>query len=119
MSGAQHSSARASMVNPISPSPPSPPTPAIPGAGAAEIRHLTESFAGMRFTTVDPSPAVQLDPAQQRALDKAVEGANVFVTGVGGTGKTVVLRTIVERLKEKGKVVAITAPTGIAAEAIG
>jgi hypothetical protein len=149
---------------PLSLSPPtlSPPTPAIIGAGAAEVGELITSFDGMRVTVQDPhaSPAVQLDPRQQLALDKVKAGHNVFVTGVGGTGKTVLLREIVKHLevglhslpgfrlvtwmdpwlssslagvlnaKSHGekcqpylegerKVVAITAPTGLAAEAIG
>lgn len=43
---------------------------------------------------------------------------NVLVTGPGGTGKTVLIYMIVERLRALGKRVVITATTGIAAHAI-
>ncbi|MGK3735627.1 MAG: ATP-dependent DNA helicase PIF1 [Bacillariaceae sp.] len=45
----------------------------------------------------------QLDAKQQLALDLAKEGKNVFITGVAGTGKSVVLRHIREYLKEQYK----------------
>ena len=72
-----------------------------------------------RIRVIDEDHAQQLNPEQQRALDLVLEGKNVFVTGVGGTGKSVLLREMRRRLEtETGKVVGITAPTGLAAEAI-
>ena len=65
----------------------------------------------------DPSP-VTLDEVQQDALELAMRGENMFITGVGGTGKSVLLKEIKKKLEEDGKVVAVTAPTGLAAEAI-
>lgn len=43
------------------------------------------------------------------------KGANVFVTGKAGTGKTYILKQIVARLNNRGDV-AVLAPTGIAAK---
>ena len=72
-----------------------------------------------RIRVIEEDHAQQLNPEQQRALDLVLEGKNIFVTGVGGTGKSVLLREMRRRLeKEMGKVVGITAPTGLAAEAI-
>ena len=56
--------------------------------------------------------------AGRRLLDLVLEGKNIFVTGVGGTGKSVLLREMRRRLELEGKVVGIAAPTGLAAEAI-
>ena len=60
-----------------------------------------------------------LSEEQSIALEKIVNGENCYVYGAGGTGKTVLLQTAVKRLREDlGKTVAVTATTGIAAEAI-
>ena len=46
-------------------------------------------------------------------------GANVFLTGAPGAGKTYVLNKFVKRAERAGKKVAVTASTGIAASHIG
>lgn len=46
-------------------------------------------------------------------------GANVFLTGAPGTGKTYVLNQFVGRAERAGQRVAVTASTGIAASHIG
>ncbi|MDB5185376.1 MAG: helicase [Candidatus Saccharibacteria bacterium] len=46
-------------------------------------------------------------------------GANVFLTGPPGAGKTYVLNAFVKRAKRAGKAVAVTASTGIAATHLG
>lgn len=58
-----------------------------------------------------------LDPKQQAVLDLCVQGHNVFLTGVGGVGKTFLLRRITRAMKAKHGAarVAVTATTGIAA----
>lgn len=58
-----------------------------------------------------------LDPKQQEILDLCLTGRNVFLTGVGGTGKTFVLRLITEAMRNKygQQRVAVTASTGVAA----
>lgn len=52
---------------------------------------------------------------QQEALAILESGRNALLTGAAGTGKTYVLREFVKRAKRKGKNVAITATTGLAA----
>lgn len=52
---------------------------------------------------------------QQEALAILESGRSVLLTGAAGTGKTYVLRDFVKRAKLKGKNVAITATTGLAA----
>ncbi|PNH01360.1 ATP-dependent DNA helicase PIF1 [Tetrabaena socialis] len=61
-----------------------------------------------------------LDAIQQEVTDKVLRGESVFFTGSAGTGKTFLLNTILQCLKEKwgdlyGERVAVTAMTGIAA----
>ena len=56
-----------------------------------------------------------LDSIQQQAIDAALEGKNIFLTGVAGTGKSFVTQRIVENAKAKKQEVAVAAPTGVAA----
>ena len=46
-------------------------------------------------------------------------GASVFLTGPPGAGKTYVLNEFIKRAQRQGKVVAVTASTGIASTHIG
>lgn len=52
---------------------------------------------------------------QAQALSVLLSGANVFLTGAPGAGKTYVLNEFVQRARRRGKNVAVTASTGIAA----
>lgn len=61
-----------------------------------------------------PTPIV-LDASQQAAVEAAGRGENLFVTGGAGTGKTLVVKRIVDSLRAAGKTVAVTATTGVAA----
>lgn len=56
---------------------------------------------------------------QEQSLKIMHSGANVFLTGAPGAGKTYVLNQFIEQAEEAGKTVAITASTGIAASHIG
>lgn len=56
---------------------------------------------------------------QQEVLDLVESGSNVYLTGLGGTGKSFVLEEIIERAKAEDKSVIACAPTGIAALNIG
>ena len=60
-----------------------------------------------------------LTSGQQRAVDLIAAGANVFLTGEGGTGKSFAIGTAVSRLIAMGKDVLLCAPTGVAAQNIG
>ena len=56
---------------------------------------------------------------QAQALNVMTSGANVFLTGAPGAGKTYVLNQFVKLIQQAGKRVAVTASTGIAATHIG
>jgi ATP-dependent DNA helicase PIF1 len=56
---------------------------------------------------------------QAQALTVMLEGSSVFLTGPPGAGKTYVLNEFIRRAKKRGKHVAVTASTGIAATHIG
>lgn len=56
---------------------------------------------------------------QARALDILKTGANVFLTGEPGSGKTFVINQYIAWLEAAGLTVAVTASTGIAATHIG
>lgn len=55
---------------------------------------------------------------QKEALEILKKGANVFLTGEAGTGKSHTISEFVKWLKEQNKVFAVTATTGIAASQI-
>ncbi|MFM2392962.1 MAG: hypothetical protein RLZZ546_944, partial [Bacteroidota bacterium] len=56
---------------------------------------------------------------QEEALNILKTGANVFLTGEPGSGKTFTINKYIAYLKEREIDVAITASTGIAATHIG
>ena len=58
---------------------------------------------------------MELSPDQGRALEVCLGGSNLFVTGPGGSGKTHLIRTIVDSMKTAGKNVQVCALTGCAA----
>lgn len=60
-----------------------------------------------------------LDEQQQRAFESILRGDNTFVTGPGGCGKSFLVRLAVQRLREEGVEVAVTATTGTAAVNLG
>lgn len=57
----------------------------------------------------------KFSPSQQYAIDYALTGGNFFLTGGGGTGKSFVTNTIVQKLREKGHIVQVTSTTGVSA----
>jgi ATP-dependent exoDNAse (exonuclease V) alpha subunit len=60
-----------------------------------------------------------LSSGQCEAFKAAWNGESIFVTGPGGTGKSVLVECIIEALVAGGKEVAVTASTGIAAIRVG
>ena len=57
---------------------------------------------------------------EQRVVSDSVlsDGSNVFITGAAGTGKSFLLKFLVQRLRDKGLIVSVTASTGVAADMI-
>ena len=70
---------------------------------------------GPGLDTSDP----ELEDEQLTVLAKIRDGQSCFFTGAAGTGKSVLLRTIVRMLERDNKKVAVTATTGIAARNLG
>ena len=62
---------------------------------------------------------VDLNFEQLHAIAEILRGENVFLTGGAGTGKSTVLRKVVEQLQSGGKNVIVCAPTAAAACQIG
>lgn len=56
---------------------------------------------------------------QKQFLSLALEGKNICLSGKAGTGKTYVVKKLMEHLNEKGLNVVACAPTGVAALNIG
>ena len=59
---------------------------------------------------------IEFDEKQRRAIEIAVEKGLLILTGGPGTGKTTTLRGIISLMKNRGLRVALTAPTGRAAQ---
>ena len=60
-----------------------------------------------------------LNVGQRKAVGLMLEGKNVFLTGYAGTGKTYTLNAFISIAEARGKKVAVTATTGIAATHLG
>lgn len=57
---------------------------------------------------------MNFSPEQQIAYDKYTEGKNIFVTGPGGSGKSMLIKKVYEHALENGKKIQVTALTGCA-----
>lgn len=62
---------------------------------------------------------MKLTNGQQHALEMFSSGKNLLLLGDSGTGKSTLVSAIVKEAQAKGKKVAMTASTGIAAQLIG
>ena len=62
---------------------------------------------------------MNLSKKQAVFVNSVLEGKNVFLTGKAGTGKSFVVKHVMEQLKAAGKRVAAIAPTGVAANNVG
>ena len=61
---------------------------------------------------------VEATQKQTEAIQRAINGENLFITGKAGTGKSWTVMQIIKQLKESKKRIACVAPTGIAANNI-
>lgn len=60
-----------------------------------------------------------LSKDQKMFLDAARADLNIFLTGKAGTGKSFIVKHLIQQLKDAGKKVVALAPTGVAATNIG
>jgi len=58
---------------------------------------------------------MELSPEQEQAMQAFNAGSNIFLTGPGGTGKTALIKLMVQSCKDRGKKVQVCALTGCAA----
>ena len=56
------------------------------------------------------------DQYTRKAMELVRKGQSFFITGKAGTGKTMLLKKIVQECRARGKNITVTAPTGIAAK---
>ncbi len=83
--------------------------PVTEPAEAAPPLSVAESIAGYRETT-----------EFKRAISAVVdERVSLFLTGDAGTGKSTLLRRLIEESRARGRCVAVLAPTGCAAVNVG
>ncbi|EFQ29605.1 ATP-dependent DNA helicase PIF1 [Colletotrichum graminicola M1.001] len=66
-----------------------------------------------------PQPEYVLCKEQQEAMDLAMQGHNLFITGSGGCGKSVLIKALYRKFQDMHKNVELLAPTGLAANNIG
>ncbi|CAL6286482.1 unnamed protein product [Bathycoccus prasinos] len=80
---------------------------------------LTEQFLHLSLLEEILPDETTLSEDQSVAISNILAGKNCYVYGPGGTGKTVLLKTAVQKLREEQKKnVAVCATTGIASESI-
>ncbi len=72
----------------------------------------------VNFDAVFEKLALELTAEQKQAALTAVQNRLTIITGGPGTGKTTIIRAIIEILKANGKSILIAAPTGRAAKRI-
>lgn len=72
----------------------------------------------VNFDYIFKRTSVKLTQEQEEAVVSAVNNRITIITGGPGTGKTTIIRAIIESLEKDGKSVLIAAPTGRAAKRI-
>ncbi len=68
-----------------------------------------------RITALEKELSISFSPIQKKAIISAVEEGVVVITGGPGTGKTTIIRCILQLLKEENDIL-LAAPTGRAAK---
>ena len=72
----------------------------------------------VNFATVFEKLALELSQEQKQAVLAAVRNRLTIITGGPGTGKTTIIRAIIEILRANGRPILVAAPTGRAAKRI-
>lgn len=69
-----------------------------------------------QISQMENETGVQLAPEQRQAVQEAMSGGVLIITGGPGTGKTTTINTILRLLEKEEKEVVLAAPTGRAAK---
>ena len=98
----------------------------LPWAATPDPPHLYLGDASSSSDTTGAANALPIIPhsdlnsEQKAAAAYAIEGKSCFFSGAAGTGKSFLLRYVIQELRQRDAgAVAVTAPTGIAASHIG
>ncbi len=75
-----------------------------------------DSLLSALIEEVEQNNSFMLADAQLQAVKAAFSDSAMVITGGPGTGKTTIIRTIIELMEKSGKRVMLTAPTGRAAK---
>lgn len=84
----------------------------ISGFGRMKPLDITEE----EMAEIEERCNIKLAPKQKEALEKAASSGVLVITGGPGTGKTTLIKCLVEFFKMRGLKVALAAPTGRAAK---
>ena len=74
--------------------------------------------AAVNFEAVFEALALELSAEQKQAVLAAIRDRLIIITGGPGTGKTTIIRAIIEIMKANGRPILLAAPTGRAAKRI-
>lgn len=80
--------------------------------------HSESGKINVNFEYIFKKTSVKLTEEQKKAVISAVNNRVTIITGGPGTGKTTIIRAIIESLKKDGQDVLVSAPTGRAAKRI-
>ena len=77
---------------------------------------IDDELAQERILKVERAQNIELDPLQRDAIKMALENSLMIITGGPGTGKTTILKAIIEMFRAEGLSLLLAAPTGRAAK---
>lgn len=78
------------------------------------MKHI--SFIERELKNIEKKQKIELSEKQREAVKTVNENNVTIITGGPGTGKTTIIKTIIDIYKEQGKKVVLCAPTGRAAK---
>lgn len=84
-----------------------------------ERRHYYNTQTAMELNFDNAAPLETATAKQQLFFDLVLAGKNVNLDGKAGTGKSWIVKQVMEVLKNRGKKMVAVAPTGVAANNIG